>query len=314
VALADFLVAKAQRNKNARSWKQWQAKTLSYFYNEWECPRLSMEDLAHLVSQSRFAKKTLGDNPRDLTPADDATLTTIWRNCGDKIKGDPHALMVWRQVLISKSLTLRPEDHYLTGAGEPSDRIKVSDVTFHGPAPNVGLPRGYVEVIVRSSKGIKLTGRNKRDGERHICGATGGELCPVTALRAIFDTYGLDDPTRTDEFVFAAMHPSGIRKYSDPAHWRGSTPIGAREYNAQVTRICELGGVPRFTGKATRHGSSTDMLLTGLSESISNVAGAWQPGSQVPYQRMTPSLAGAVLSAKVMHERQRSIAKEILSR
>lgn len=313
VALASFFLAKARRNNNARSWKQWQAKTLAYFYNIWECPRLSPEDLAHLVSQSRYAKKAYGDNPSILIPAGDATLTAIWRKGGSAIRGNVATLMVWRQLLIAKSLTLRPEDHYGTETGEPSDRIKVSDVAFRDPAPEKGLPLGYMEVTLRSSKGIKLTGRGKRDGELHICGATGGDMCPVGAMRAIFNTYGLHHPSRADEFVFAAMHPSGIRKYSDPAHWKGAELISAREYNERVTHTCKLGNEPRFTGKCTRHGSSTDMLLTGLPREVSDVTGAWKPGSQAPYQRMTASLAGAVLAAKVAHEQQRTIAEKALT-
>ena len=312
VALASFFWTKARQNGNARSWKQWQAKTTSYFYKEWECPRLPAEDHAYLVEQSRVAKKTEGDNPLVIRPADDAKLHTLWERCRDALGKDVAALMTFRQLVIAKALTLRPEDHYVTDAGEPGDRIKVRDVTFHGPAPECGLPLGYMEIILRNTKGMKLTGRSKRDGELHIHGATGDALCPVAAAKAIFAAYGLSDPARADEFVFAAMRPDGQRKYSNPAGWTGAEPMSAREFNGRVADLCKLAGIARFTGKATRHGSSSDMLLQGVSERMSDVAGAWQKGSQVSYQRMSPALAGALLTARTKLRQDRILVEEAL--
>ena len=256
----------------------------------------------------------MGDNPPHIEAADDGALTTIWQNAAEAIKLDPPLLMTFYQLVIAKALTLRAQDTTRTATGNDADRIQARDVVFHDPNPLIGLPLGAVTITVRASKAIKASGRGKANGEIHRAGATGDHLCPVAALRHIFATYGLHEAGREHEFVFASLKTCGRRIYSNPASWTGSKPIQATELNERISRLCELGKVPRFTGRNTRHGSASDMLLYRLDRRVTEVMGSWQPGSETPYQKPTLAMAGMVLGHKILHDQRVQEANDILTR
>ena len=119
---------------------------------------------------------------------------------------------------------------------------------------------------------MKLTGENKEKGERTFAAASGDALCPVKAMRFIFETYGLFNPLRAGEPIFASMRADGSRYYAHPESSTGATMITSREVNEGIAVLCSRAKVDRFTSRATRHGQSSDMDAAGASDSLANVA------------------------------------------
>ena len=155
-------------------------------------------------------------------------------------------------------------------------------------------------------------GASKLAGELHEAGATGDELCPVAAIKGIMLDYGLMDPKRAGEPLVAALSATGQRIYARPDTWQGARLLSGKEFNERVETLCKIAGLPRATGKGTRHGWSSDALAAGIGERTSNTMGHWAPGSQTPYQRVTSTLAGSVLTETVLAEKRRQEANAIL--
>jgi hypothetical protein len=201
--------------------------------------------------------------------------------------------MIFLQLVIAKECTTRPGELCDTGIGENEDRLKASDVTFVDANPAAGAP-ACIKLRLRNTKAVKLTGENKEKGERTFAAASGDALCPVRAMRFIFDTYGLHNPRRADEPVFASMRADGSRYYSHPETSTGATIITSREVNEGIATLCSRAGIDRFTLRATRHGQSCDMDAAGASDPLANVAGRWKPGSRKPYSHMTVEAAATI--------------------
>ena len=312
VAVADFLWRQSERASNARSWKLWQSKLQSYFSKKWRCPPFNAETVAHLLEQKRSCQKKIGVVETDVEPITADRLRQMYRAGNDAMKTDIRLRQTFRQLVIAHKLTLRPEDLYLTGAGEPADRIVAGDITFVEPQEGAGLPLGSVRVRVRNSKAAKQSGASKLAGELHEAGATGDELCPVAAIKGIMLDYGLMDPKRSGEPLVAALSATGQRIYARPDTWQGARLLSGKEFNERVETLCKIAGLPRATGKGTRHGWSSDALAAGIGERTSNTMGHWAPGSQTPYQRVTSTLAGSVLTETVLAEKRRQEANAIL--
>ncbi len=312
VAVADFLWKRSERAKNARSWKLWQSKLHVYFSKKWRCPPFSPETVAYLLEQKRACQKEVGVVETDVEPITADRLRQIFKAGRAAMETDIRLKQTYRQLVVAHKLTLRPEDLYLTGAGVPADRVVAGDITFVDPQPGAGLPLGSVRVVVRNSKGAKQTGASKIAGELHEAGATGDELCPVAAIKGLMLDYGLFDPNRAGEPLVAAMSASGQRVYARPEVWLGARLLSGKEFNERVETLCSLAGLPRATGKGTRHGWSSDALAACIPERVSNTMGHWAEGSQHPYQRVTSTLAGSVLTATVLAEERLRQANEIL--
>ena len=295
VPFAEFLWSRCARAENARSWKQWQSRVHSCMTKKWDIPRLSEGDKRYLYEQRVACAKSIGVKLIDIEPMTEAKLQSIWNAASHILDVNLPLLNTFRQMVLSRALTLRPEDLYLTGAGDPADRVRASDVKFLPPQPELGLPLGSIEVTVRNSKRTKMTGEGKATGESHRAGATGGPLCPLGTAKALFKLYGLDDVSRAGEPLVASMDARGQRFYAHPESWQGARLLPGREYNDRVKKLCDLAGLPRCTGRGSRYGSSADMMAAGVPETVSNLAGGWAPGSQRPYKRMTPTVAGFIL-------------------
>lgn len=302
VPFAEFLWSRCAKVQNARSWKQWQSKIHSYMTKKWDIPRLSEGDKRYLYEQRIACAKDIGIKIIDIEPLTEASLQSIWDATSHILENNLPLLNTFRQMVLSRALTLRPEDLYLTGAGEPADRVRASDVKFLPPQPALGLPLGSIEVVVRNSKRTKMTGERKETGESHRAGATGGPLCPLGAAKALFKLYGLSDASRASEPLVASMDARGQRIFAHPETWQGARLLPGKEYNERVKMLCDMAGLPRCTGRGSRYGSSADMMAAGVHDNVSNLAGSWAPGSQRPYQKMTPAVAGLILQKSTMQK------------
>jgi hypothetical protein len=201
--------------------------------------------------------------------------------------------MIFLQLVIAKECTTRPGELCDTGNGNNEDRLRASDVSFIEPSAAACTP-ACIKLKLRNTKAVKLTGENKEKGERTFAAASGDALCPVKAMRFIFETYGLHNPLRAGEPVFASMRADGSRYYAHPGSSTGATMITSREVNEGIAVLCSRAKVDRFTSRATRHGQSSDMDAAGASDSLANVAGRWKAGSRKPYSHMTAEAATSI--------------------
>lgn len=125
---------------------------------------------------------------------------------------------------------------------------------------------------------------------------------PAERGPSLFKLYGLGDAARSNEPLVASMDAKGQRIFARPETWQGARLLPGKEYNERVKKLCELAGLPQCTGRGSRYGSSADMMAGGVPENVSNLAGSWAPGSQRPYQRMTPAVAGFILQKSTMQK------------
>jgi hypothetical protein len=286
LSLTGFLWWKATETRNARSWATWQAHIASYSEKFLRQRPLSFEEGKFLRSHRRACAVEVGIKTTTSDPVTELTLRRIL------LKAEPHKrgarlFAIFMQLVVAKACTTRPGEIADTGNGNNSDRLSAKDVKFVEADPILGLP-ACVELSLRNTKKIKLTGLNKAAGERSIAAESSIELlCPVRALKTIFASYGLHDPSRANEPVFARMRHDGSRIYADPATSTGAAFITSREVKEQIAILCDIAQIQRFTMRATRHGSCCDMETAGASEALANAAGRWQPGSRPPYSHMT---------------------------
>jgi hypothetical protein len=275
-----------------RTWKHWQSHVVRFSTGFLKKPDLTPTEEKMLRVQRRACAKTVGVVTTTVDPAGDTTLRVI------NERAAPHTMglryyMIFLQLVIAKECTTRPGELCDTGNGKNEDRLKASDVTFVD-ADLVACAPACIKLRLRNTKAVKLTGENKEKGERTFAAAAGDALCPVRAMRFIFDTYGLYNPRRADEPVFASMRADGSRYYSHPESSTGATMITAREVNEGIATLCSRAKIERFTLRATRHGQSSDMDAAGASDPLANVAGRWKPGSRKPYSHMTVDAATAI--------------------
>jgi len=286
LSLTGFLWWKATETRNARSWSTWQAHIASYAEKFLRQRPLSYEEGKFMRSHRRACAVEVGIKTTTSDPVTELTLRRILLQAEPQKRG-ARLFAIFMQLVVAKSCTTRPGETANTGNGDNSDRLCAKDVKFVEADPLLGMP-ACVELSLRNTKKIKLTGLNKAAGERSIAAESSIELlCPVRALKTIFTAYGLHDPMRANEPVFARMRHDGSRIYADPASATGAAFITSREVNEQIAILCDLAKIQRFTLRATRHGSCCDMEAAGASEALANAAGRWQPGSRPPYSHMT---------------------------
>ena len=223
-------------------------------------------------------------------PTDSHLLKLIHRKA-QPASLDRRIRMAWRQALITKGATTRPGEVW---NAQEKRALLAHQVSFVDPEP--GLPYGALSFHLQGTKGIKLTGANKRVGEVALAVGTGDELCPVAAARSIFDAYGLSK--RPNEPVFASMRQDGSRFFANPSLWTGAKPMEGREYNALLAELCKAAGVERFTGRSTRYGSACDYAAWGVPEAVNDASGRWRPGSRTPYSSISMPGAMAIYRAR----------------
>jgi len=310
-ALAAFLWEKSKKVRNARTWKYWQSHVVSFSTGFLKKPDLTPTEEKFLRVQRRACAKTVGVVTTSVDPAGETTLRVI------NERAVPHEMglryyMIFLQLVIAKECTTRPGEVCDTGNGDNSDRLKASDVTFVEADP-AGCSPACIKLTLRNTKAVKLTGENKEKGERTFAAASDDALCPVRAMRFIFDTYGLHNPSRADEPVFASMRADGSRYYAHPESSTGATMITSREVNEGIAVLCARAKIDRFTLRSTRHGQSSDMDAAGASDPLANVAGRWKPGSRKPYSHMTVE-AAASIRRLMSGRRARMVAEAAISR
>lgn len=292
-ALAGFLWWKCMAKKNARTWSNWQAHICSYAEKYLRMRPLAQEDVKFIAMHHKACAKTVGVVVQTSDPVTELTLRTILAKARPELRG-ARLYMTFSQLVIAKACTTRPGELVDTGNGDNADRLRAKDVKFIEADEAIGLP-ACIELTLRNTKKIKLTGLHKATGERSMAAESSiSLLCPVKAMRHIFTAYGLHDAGRAEEPVFARMRHDGSRVYTDPIRCTGATMISSREVNEDIATLCALAGIPRFTLRSTRHGSACDMEAAGATEALANVAGRWAPGSRPPYSHMTLEAASKI--------------------
>jgi len=290
--LAAFLWEKSRKAHNARTWKSWQSNVISFSTSFLKKPELTPQQEKFLRKQRSSCSKTVGVVTSTVDPAGETTLRVIHERAAPHTMGLRY-YMIFLQLVIAKECTTRPGELCDTGNGRNEDRLRASDVTFIEPDKTAGTP-ACIKLTLRNTKAVKLTGENKEKGERTFAAASGDALCPVKAMRFIFETYGLYNPLRADEPVFASMRADGSRYYAHPESSTGATMITNRELNEGIAELCGRAKIDRFTARATRHGQSSDLDAAGASDPLANVAGRWKAGSRKPYSHMTADAATAI--------------------
>lgn len=290
--LAGFLWEKSKKARNARTWKFWQSHVVSFSTSFLKKAELTPKQEKFLRTQRRACAKTVGVVTSTVDPAGETTLRVIHERAAPHTMGLRY-YMIFLQLVIAKECTTRPGELCDTGNGNNEDRLRASDVTFIEPNKAAGAP-ACIKLTLRNTKAVKLTGENKEKGERTFAAASGDALCPVKAMRFIFETYGLYNPLRAGEPVFASMRADGSRYYAHPESSTGATMITSREVNEGIAVLCGRARIDRFTSRATRHGQSSDMDAAGASDSLANVAGRWKAGSRKPYSHMTVDAATSI--------------------
>ena len=292
-SIAGFLWWKAMRAENARSWAGWQSHITSYAQKTLRKLPLSREDEEFLRMHQKACAKSVGITVAKAEPVTEKTLLALWTKAKPASQG-VRLFMIFLQLVIAKACTTRPGETCDTGIGQNADRLRAKDVTFIPEDEALGLPAA-IELRLRNTKKIKLTGMGKLQGERAMAAEASIEhLCPVKAMAHIFKSYGLHDPGRAEEPVFALMAADGTRVYANPAAFTGATMISSKEVNQGITTLCAIAGIPRFTLRSTRHGNNCDMEAAGASEALANAAGRWAAGSRPPYSHMTIEAAAKV--------------------
>ena len=288
--LVEYLNHKATRLKNAKSWAQWVSAITSYATKVRMMPAMCKEDRDYVARHGRECARDVGVVSKVTRPTDSYLLKLIHR------KAKPASLdrsirMAWRQLLITKGATTRPGEVW-----NPKEKraLQAHQVSFLDPEP--GLPFGALSFHLQGTKGIKLSGANKRVGEVALAVGTGDELCPVAAARNIFTAYGLSK--RPNEPVFASMNRDGSRIFTNPSRWTGAKPMQGREYNSLIAELCKAAGVERFTGRSTRYGSACDYEAWGVPEAVNNASGRWKPGIRTPYSSISMPGAMAIYRAR----------------
>lgn len=281
-----FLRTMASRRKNAAALGQARSAVTTYATSVWGMPPLTPLEERTVTKEVGKDTKRVGVFKRPTKPATRRILGTMHTNLEAVFTHDLRAEATFRQLVVAHGCTTRPGE--LMG----KTPLLAEQVTFH-PASTT-LPHGAATLTLWGTKGMHLTGQ--RNPETAMAVGIGGPLCPVAALRLIFDRYGLHD--RPKEPVFASTLTAGTRKWTDPTNWRGATPMIPKEFNPLVKALCQAAGVPSFTARATRNGSVVDMATAGVSPMVIMPAGRWRsPNSIVPYTSMTEEGAAHIARA-----------------
>ena len=304
--LSEFLWYKAQtlEKPNAASWADWQGRLTSHATLAWELQELSQSDRSYLRMERLACQKNVGVRTVKQTPVGRATLRAIHSRT-PQLTTDTRLRATFNQLVIMLSLVVRAGEVANTGRsnkttpGGVTDGARVEldalpqarDVTFISPTTE--LPHGAVRLLLFDTKRQRLTGEGKNEGEPAFAAGTGDVLCPVDALRRTFETHNLFDKANEQEFIFAALQPSGARR-SPTTPGGKAPPITSREFNEQIARICALAQWPTFTMRATRYGACCDMEAAEVPSAIANAAGRWKEGSRAPYSSMTLEAAAQV--------------------
>lgn len=309
--VAEFLWQRAAtlRRPNASSWRHWQTRIECTATTLWGLPRLPLEDKEYLRQQRVACHKTVGVRIVRQTPVGRATLLVIHRAAGERIAVDRTLRATMWQLILMLHLVVRAGEVANTGrstATRPSPDTRVMerreinalpqarDVTFVAPDAAADLPFGAIKLVLYDTKKVRLTGQGMHEGEPAFAAGTGGPLCPVAAMRALFEERGLNAEGRSCEFLFISpSHRDWVRLEATAP---SPPPIKSKEFNANLSMLCEMAAIPKFTMRATRYGACCDMEAGGVPGPIADASGRWKEGSRKPYSSMTLQAAAAIAS------------------
>jgi hypothetical protein len=309
--LAEFLWQRAAslRHPNATSWRHWQSRIECAATVAWGLPSLTLADREHLRQQRLACQKTVGVRVVRQTPVGRTTLLAIHRAAGDRIAADRTLRATMWQLTLMLHLVVRAGEVANTGRSATvqatpgalaAERSEINalpqarDVIFVSPDTEAGLPFGGIQLMLYDTKRVRLTGQGKHEGEPAFAVGTGGPLCPVAAMRALFEERGLHAEGKGGQFLF--ISPTHYGRAEARGAPPAPPPITSKEFNANLSRLCEMAAIPRFTMRATRYGACCDMEAAGVPGPIADAAGRWRPGSRQPYSSMTLQAAVAIAS------------------
>ena len=234
-------------------------------------------------------RRTIGVIPGKKAPTGDHVLMEVYIKAGVSPKR-PRAYMTFLQLCVAKGFVTRPGE--LLG-----DKAALAGDCMFLPQ-DAEFPHGAAMLTLYDTKGLLLACTAKHASETAYAVGTGTATCPVAALAAVVQTYGLGDPARAREPLFASMNADASRKFSDPLNWLGAAHLQAREFNKSIKELCASAGMPHFTARTTRYGAATDMMVRGVAPLVIMCAGRWRSIDAItPYTSMTRAGAAHVARA-----------------
>ena len=257
-------------------------------------PQWSPLEEAAFKTAIKTGKRTIGIKQRNRAdPIGRAKLREIWDRAALSRTGTPRLFITFAQLCVAHGFVTRSNE-LLGPKAALAGRLFLLD-----PCPQ--FPHGAAKLHLVDPKGALLA--NEKGGiEVAFAVGTGEPTCPVALIQEVMQAYGLYDPARASEPLFAAMRPDATRIFSDPVNWLGAQRLTGREFNAQIKILCARAGIASFTGRATRHGAATDMLSAGVDKLLVMVAGRWRSVDAIStYTVLTADGAARIARALATH-------------
>ena len=249
-----------------------------------------MAAVAAFTAEVLKARRTIGVIPGKKSPTGDHVLTEVYTKARVDRHQRPRAYMTYAQLCIAKGFVTRP--------GELLGKKAALAGACKFLQPDEEFPHGAAVLTLSYTKGLLLACTAKHATETAYAVGTGTVTCPVAALAAVVQTYGLSDPARACEPLFASLNPDASRKFSDPVNWLGAAHLSAAEFNKSIKELCASAGMPHFTARTTRYGAATDMMVRGVAPLVLMCAGRWRSIDAIsPYTSMTRAGAAHVARA-----------------
>ena len=302
-ALVAFLWTECKRVGNAASWGQWRSAVVSYATKRLGLHGLDREGSDFMFDMQKACARTVGITTKATDPLDNDAIVALYERGRPTVANGLRRRLIWLQLVIMKAMTTRPGEVMdyskpLIVAGHKvannSKVLRAKDVTF--VPPDKRMPHGALGLRLRCTKGMKLRGALRSEGERAYAVGTGDAFCAVAAMKEFFSLYGLYE--RPEEVVFASMREDGSRKFRQPTLWLGASPMKGPEFNEGLRLLCADAGLPRFTARATRYGAVCDSEAWGVPASVIDAQGRWRPGSRFSYSSFTFEGARAIYRAR----------------
>ena len=277
-ALIGWATEKCRSRKNAGQFCRMISAAKSYAVHVLKLPDIPLVEKVDIRFAGQQAKKIIGVRRKRIVPTTTAVLKALFAGTKISLVDDPVGFVTFAQLCVAKGCVTRVGE--LLGP----KAVQAKSIQFLDACTD--FPFGAIRMTLFNTKGMGLTGETEPEVAYGV--GTGDETCPVKAARAIMEIYGLGDPARGDEFLFAAMDAAGRRFFADPVQWLGAKMLLGRNFNAQIKRLCCDAGVPYFTARTTRHGATVDMATAGVAPLVMMPAGRWRSIKAItPYTSMT---------------------------
>ena len=211
-ALSCWATAECARRKNAVSFSWLVAAAKGYMVHVLHLPALPSEGGGQLREAMQQTRRKVGVTSKRAIPTGASVLRRLFKGAKISLGRDPAGYVTYAQLCVAKGCVTRP------GEVMGPKAVKVADVQFLDVDSR--FPHGAIKLTLRATKGLGLTGETEPEIAYGV--GTGDETCPVAHAKEIFRIYGLHDPARSGEFLFAAINDDGGRIFSDAARkcWR----------------------------------------------------------------------------------------------